>query len=65
MIKCLKCNKGRMFVDRVFLSHNHLELYCLACGKREMYQNPERHGKRSAWIMNSEKIRAKRLGSTI
>ena len=65
MIKWLKCNKGRMFVDRVFLSHNHLELYCLACGKREMYQNPERHGKRAAWIMNSEKIRAKRLGSTI
>jgi hypothetical protein len=54
-----------MFVDRVFLSHNHLELYCLACGKREMYQNPERHGKRAVWIMNSEKIRAKRLGSTI
>ena len=54
-----------MFVDRVFLSHNHLELYCLACGKREMYQNPERHGKRAQWIMQMERARAKKTGSEI
>jgi hypothetical protein len=64
MIKCLKCN-GRMFVDRVFLSQDHLELYCLNCGKREMYPHPESHGERSRWIMKLEKARAKRTGNVI
>ena len=64
MIKCSKCY-GMMFVDRVFLSHNHLELYCLKCGKREMYPHPERHGKRATWIMMAEKTRAKRTGNPL
>jgi rRNA maturation protein Nop10 len=64
MIKCSKCS-GKMFVDRVFLSYNHLELSCIICGKREMYPHPERHGKRERWIMQMERIRAKANGHSI
>lgn len=64
MIKCLKCS-GRMFVDRVFLSYNHLELYCFVCGKREMYPHPERHGKRAKWIMQKEIERARANGHSV
>lgn len=64
MLKCTKCS-GKMFVDRIFLSHNHLELYCIICGKREMYQNPENHGKRERWIMQMERIRARKNGNSL
>jgi hypothetical protein len=60
-IKCKKCF-GKMFVDRVFLSQNHLELYCITCGKREMYSSEEQFGEREKWIMKLEKVRAKKSG---
>jgi hypothetical protein len=62
MIKCSKCN-GKMFVDRVFTSHDHLELYCLICGKREMYHNPQKYGKKIQWIIQQEKHMAKKNGN--
>lgn len=63
-LTCSKCS-AKMFVDRVFLTVDHLELYCLRCGKREMYHNPEKFGERIQWIMKIEKIRAKRTGSPL
>jgi len=64
MLKCVKCS-GKMFVDRVFLSHDHLELYCFVCGKREMYPHPDNHGKKIKWIMNLERERAKKAGNPL
>jgi hypothetical protein len=52
-----------MFVDRVFSSHDHLELYCLKCGKRDMYHNPQKYGKQIQWIMQKEKEIAKKNGN--
>lgn len=63
-IECSKCD-GRMLVDRVFLSYDHLELYCLVCGKREMFNHPDRHGEVAQWIMKAEKARAKVTGNRI
>lgn len=54
-----------MFVDRVFLSHDHLELVCINCGKRDMYHNPERFGEMVRWIMKLEIDRAKKNVSSI
>jgi hypothetical protein len=60
-LTCGKCS-ARMFVDRVFLSYNHLELYCLRCGKREMFNSPQKYGERVQWIMKLEIARAKKSG---
>jgi hypothetical protein len=60
MIKCPKCS-GRMIVDRVFLSQEHLEIYCLMCGKRNIYPHPYSQGKKIRWIMEQEMARAKKL----
>jgi hypothetical protein len=63
-LECTKC-KGRVLVDRVFLSYDHLELYCMVCGKRWMYNHPDRHGEIATWIMKAEKTRAKAIGNSI
>ena len=63
-LACRKCN-AKMFVDRVFLSYDHLELYCLRCGKREMYHNTENFDERIQWIMKVERVRAKRSGNPL
>lgn len=62
MINCSKCN-GKMFVDRVFSSYDHLELYCFTCGKRDMYHTPQKYGKKIQWIMQQEKQIAKKNGT--
>jgi|1048.fasta_scaffold32280_2 hypothetical protein len=63
-LHCSKCS-GRMLVDRVFLSYDHLEVYCLICGKREMYNHPERFGEVPRWIMKVEKARVRITGNTL
>jgi predicted nucleic-acid-binding Zn-ribbon protein len=63
-LMCSKCY-AKMFVDRVFLTQEHLELYCLRCGRREMYHHPNKHGERIQWIMSVEKMRARRNGSIL
>ena len=63
-LTCSKCS-AKMLVDRVFLSHDHLEIYCLKCGKREMYHNPQKFGERIRWIMSMEMRRARILGNPI
>ena len=35
MMTCQRC-KGRVFIDRVFSQKLHMELFCIACGKRWM-----------------------------
>lgn len=54
-----------MFVDRVFLSYDHLELYCLICGKREIYHTPDKYGSKVKWIMDKEKERARRTANPL
>ena len=63
-IRCSKCS-GRMLVDRVFTSYDHLEVYCLLCGKREMYNHPENHGEVARWIMKAEKARLRVSGNSL
>ena len=63
-LQCTKC-KGRVLVDRVFLSYDHLELYCMVCGKRWMYNHPDKHGDTARWIMRVEKLRAKVTGNPL
>ena len=62
MIKCTKCG-GKMFVDRVFKSHDNLELYFLKCVKRDMYHNPQKYGKKIQWIIEKEREIAKKNGN--
>lgn len=33
---CKKCASGRVFIDQVFSENNHVELFCIQCGKRWM-----------------------------
>jgi hypothetical protein len=54
-----------MLVDRVFLSYDHLEVYCLVCGKREMFNHPDKHGEVPRWIMKVEKARLKITGNSL
>ena len=63
-IECSKC-EGRMLVDRVFSSYDHLELYCLVCGKREIFNKPESSGDIPKWIMRAEKLRLKMIGNSL
>jgi ribosomal protein L33 len=63
-LTCQKCS-GRMFVDRAYSSAEHLEIFCMVCGKREIFDNISRFGDRVKWIMQMEKIRAKRSGNSI
>jgi hypothetical protein len=65
--RTLECNKclGRMLVDRVFLSEQYLEIYCLVCGKREIFNKPESSGDIPKWIMRAEKSRLKMTGNSL
>jgi hypothetical protein len=64
IMACSKCS-SKMFVDRVFLTHDHIELYCLKCGRREMYHHPQNFGERIRWIMAAEKRRARIAGNPL
>lgn len=57
MIKCLKCNK-RMFVDRQYSSHIHIEIFCLCCGSRRFFHPPE-ESIEGRWILQKEILMAK------
>jgi hypothetical protein len=57
MIKCKKC-KGKVFVDRVFSSIDHLETFCINCGKREMYHPPSKFGQ-ITWLAEKEAVLSK------
>lgn len=53
MLNCKKC-KGRMFVDRVFTSHDHLEVFCIVCGKRDIYHPPSKFERNVQWLHQKE-----------
>jgi hypothetical protein len=57
MLKCKKC-KGRMFVDRLYSSRLHLELYCMSCGVRQ-FMNPPQSVIGGSWLLEKEILRAK------
>lgn len=51
---CDKCG-GRVFTDREYLAENHLELSCLACGKRWIWHN-RIEGDFATWLHSQEMI---------
>jgi hypothetical protein len=63
-LTCRKCS-AKILVDRVFLTVDHLELYCLRCGKREIYHNTDKFDERARWIMSMEIARAKKNGNPL
>lgn len=56
MLKCKKC-KGKVFVDRVHSSHDHLELFCIICGNRKMFHPPSKFGNSIKWLKDLENQR--------
>jgi hypothetical protein len=63
-LTCTKCF-GRMFVDRSYSSKDHLEIFCMTCGKREIFDHISKFGERVKWIMSAEVVLAKRSGSQV
>jgi len=59
MIYCKKC-KGRIFIDRVECSVDHLEVYCIICGLRKIYRPPSRFGSSVQWLHATELNRMKK-----
>lgn len=56
---CKKCN-GRVFVDRTFTSHIHIELFCSMCGKRWFVKRLSNGMGR--WLSQKEENLLKRSG---
>lgn len=54
-LTCPKCS-GKMFVDRVYTEESHLEVFCIMCGKRKMYDTTKDNIK---WLVRLEKLVAK------
>ena len=48
-----------MFVDRQYTSVDHLEIFCISCGSRRFFHPPSSSSE-GAWILQKEKLRAKR-----
>jgi len=53
-MRCKKC-KGTVLLDRPLCADNHIELYCLCCGKRWSLRHPQNYGSFGAWIQKVEK----------
>jgi hypothetical protein len=53
-LQCTRCT-GKMMVDRTTITSVHLELYCIVCGHREMYNQPDSCGESISWIMKMER----------
>ena len=58
MLTCKKCT-GRMFIDRAFSEHNHMETFCIRCGTRVFYHNFDQSNGEVSWLWNMEKMRMK------
>lgn len=50
-MNCKKCG-SRVYVDRVFSEKQHVELFCIGCGKRWMLDKEK--NKFAAWIWLKE-----------
>lgn len=69
-MNCGKCG-GRVFVDRMFQGSkkksqnqegNHLELFCIMCGKRWMLDKTK--NKLAAWLATQEKALSGAYGTS-
>lgn len=58
MIKCKRCG-GRIFIDRVYSSTNHIEIFCILCGFRKFYHNAFKDDETAKWLLMMEISRAK------
>lgn len=58
MLRCEKCG-GRVFVDRMYNAENHIETFCLICGKRKFHHNWNEEDRKAQWLLEIEKARAK------
>ena len=47
-----------MFIDRAFSEYNHIEIFCIRCGKRTFYHNFNKESGEAAWLWQMEKKRA-------
>lgn len=56
-MKCSRCG-GIVFVDRQYSTREHIEIYCVICGKRKFYHPPD-SSKEGSWILQQEILRAK------
>lgn len=53
MLTCKRC-KGTIFVDRVFTTVDHLEIFCINCGYRKIFHPPSKFGKWVQWLNKVE-----------
>jgi predicted nucleic acid-binding Zn-ribbon protein len=63
MLTCKRC-KGKIFVDRQFNNEFHIETYCIRCGERKFYHNPQ-ESKEGRWLLLKEKLKAKSTISSL
>jgi hypothetical protein len=47
-----------MFIDRIYSSVMHLEIYCIMCGSRKFF-NPPESSSQGQWLLKKEALRAK------
>jgi hypothetical protein len=59
MLKCDKC-KGRMFVDRLYTTLDHVEIFCVQCGARKFF-HPAQESEQGRWILQKELLRANNI----
>jgi len=57
MLNCKRCN-GKIFIDRQYTSHMHIETYCTRCGERKFYHPPS-ESREGTWLLLRERFRAK------
>jgi hypothetical protein len=50
-MNCRACH-GRVLIDRVYSSYNHLELGCLRCGKR--WELMDTNNRFISWLIRTE-----------
>lgn len=53
MLICKRC-KNRILVERALLSQTHLELYCICCGNRWIFEHPEKYKGFVKWLHKKE-----------
>jgi hypothetical protein len=54
---CKKCG-GRVFIDRQYSTIDHMETFCILCGKRTFFHPPSQ-SLEGRWLLEKEKSRVK------
>jgi hypothetical protein len=60
---CKKCN-GRVFIDRQYSNIDHIETFCILCGKRNFFHPPS-ESLEGRWLLEKEKSRVKRTMTSL